>query len=183
MIYKPRSKQHVINIFTPLLNKKKKSTNLFDVFQPYKIPFNLSQDYLDPVDGQVHRSQERCLGISTIQIGSQVYPNCTFFEMTESEISDVCSASSSPHQEDESVPESSASLLDGLASFALHRGMKRRKRRRTIRYDVIFTLDKKVSTLSNEHTFYAFPREAVTECLTTTAPHKVKEKSAMRKEE
>jgi hypothetical protein len=152
----------------------KKSVNLLDVFQPYKIPVNLSQDYLDPADGQVHRSQERCLGISTLQIGDQVYPNCTFFEITESEISEVCS-SSSGHQEEESVPESPTSSLDGLASFALNNGIspKKRKRRRTIRYDVIFTMDKKVSTLSNEHTFYAFPREAVTECLTTTAPHKV----------
>lgn len=88
----------------------------------------------------------------------------------------MCNSSSSPHQEEESVPESPTSSLDGLASCALSNGMlpKKRKRRRTIRYDVIFTMDKKVSTLSNEHTFYAFPREAVTECLTTTAPHKVK---------
>ncbi|KAI9467787.1 MAG: hypothetical protein EXX96DRAFT_592344 [Benjaminiella poitrasii] len=44
---------------------------------------------------------------------------------------------------------------------------------RLIRHDIIFT-NKKLSIPSPAHVFYVFPQDAVTECLTSVAPHKVK---------
>lgn len=38
-----------------------------------------------------------------------------------------------------------------------------------IRYEIIFTVDKGPIHLSPEHTFFALPRDAVTECLTDTS--------------
>lgn len=63
--------------------------------------------------------------------------------------------------------------MDGLANFALNntKGLppKKRKRRRMIRYEIIFTVDKGPIHLSPEHTFFALPRDAVTECLAETS--------------
>lgn len=130
----------------------------------YKLPLHISQDYIDPVDGHVHRFQNRCLGSCSLTFGSLVYPLATFYEITESEISEInrCEGSSPDDEAD--------TALDGLANFALNntKGLppKKRKRRRMIRYEIIFTVDKGPIHLSPEHTFFALPRDAVTECLT-----------------
>lgn len=42
-----------------------------------------------------------------------------------------------------------------------------------IRYEIIFTVDKGPIHLSPEHTFFALPRDAVTERLSESIPHKV----------
>lgn len=141
-----------------------KGRNLVDAFQTYKIPSNISQDYIDPVDGHVHRYQNKYLGVCSLQFGNQVYPQATFYEITESEISEMtCLA-----EEDELSPplSSDASLPKGLPP-------KKRKRRRMIRYDIIFTVDKGFIQLSPDHVFFTLSRDAVTECLTDAAPHKL----------
>lgn len=145
---------------------KNKSLNLLDVFQPYKIPYQLLNDQADG-----HRFQQKCLGVACIHIGNVTVPRCTFFEIIESaEISDA-----SPEQEECTFHSDESSSLDGLASFALTKSLppKKRRRRRMLRYDLVFTVDKKADHITSLGTYYSFPREALTECLTTSTPHKV----------
>ncbi|GAA5805912.1 hypothetical protein HPULCUR_011438 [Helicostylum pulchrum] len=154
-----------------------------DAFQLYKLPLHISQDYIDPVDGHVHRFQNRCLGTCSLKSGSIDFPQVTFYEITESEISEskLHQEVSSPEEEHtpESPPNNNNNSLDGLANFALNnnniKGLppKKRKRRRMIRYEIIFTVDKGPIHLSPEHTFFALPRDAVTERLNESIPHKL----------
>lgn len=125
------------------------------MFQPFKIS---NQELSDP-----HRFEQKCLGVACIHVGDKTIPQCTFYEIIEStEISET----SSPEQEELLVYSDESSSLDGLASFALTKSLppKKRKRRRMVRCDLVFTVDA---------TFYSFPRETLVECLTTTVPHKV----------
>lgn len=147
------------------------------------------------MDGHVHRFQNRCLGVSGIKSGSHVFPHATFYEITESEISEIVSStklsSSSPpssssstahhhnqqqqQQHEVSSPEEESHIQDSSSSSMI-KGLppKKRKRRRMIRYEIIFTVDKGPIQLSPEYTFYTLPRDAVTESFTDSAPHKVK---------
>ncbi|KAG2236791.1 hypothetical protein INT48_006975 [Thamnidium elegans] len=141
---------------------------LLDAFQLYKLPLHISQDYIDPVDGHVHRFQNRCLGTCSLTSGSIDFPQVTFYEITESEISESKLHQEVSSPEEEPTPDSPPNNnLDGLANFALNnnniKGLppKKRKRRRMIRYEIIFTVDKGPIHLSPEHTFFALPRDAL----------------------
>ncbi|KAG2192414.1 hypothetical protein INT47_007880, partial [Mucor saturninus] len=150
---------------------------LLDAFQLYKLPIHISQDYIDPVDGHVHRFQNRCLGSCSLTFGSIVFPLATFYEITESEISEINTRCDGSPDDDAFTPINTTAdntALDGLANYALNtttKGLppKKRKRRRMIRYEIIFSVDKGPIHLSPEHTFFALPRDAVTECLTETS--------------
>lgn len=176
-------KEAIVLIVSHFIYEKERST-LLDAFQLYKLPLHISQDYIDPVDGHVHRFQNRCLGTCSLKSGSVDFPQVTFYEITESEISESKLHQEVSSPEEDGTPESPPNSLDGLANFALSnnntcnnniKGLppKKRKRRRVIRYEIIFTVDKGTVHLSPEHTFFVLPRDAVTECLTESIPHKV----------
>lgn len=114
----------------------------------------------------MHRYQNKYLGVCSLQFGNQVYPQATFYEITESEISEMTCLAEEDELSSHSPPLSEASLPKGLPP-------KKRKRRRMIRYDIIFTVDKGLIRLSPDHVFFTLSRDAVTECLTDAAPHKV----------
>ncbi|CAO3653012.1 unnamed protein product [Mucor hiemalis] len=139
---------------------------IHNAFQVYKIPSNISQDYIDPVDGHVHCYQNKCLGVCSLKFGSQVYPQVTFYEITQSEISEMTCLAEEDELSSNSPPLSDATLPKGLPP-------KKRKRRRMIRYDIIFTVDKGFIRLSPDHVFFTLSRDAVTECLTNASPHKL----------
>lgn len=114
----------------------------------------------------MHRYQNKCLGVCSLKFGSQVYPQVTFYEITESEISEMTCLAEEDELSSNSPPLSDATLPKGLPP-------KKRKRRRMIRYDIIFTVDKGFIRLSPDHVFFTLSRDAVTESLTDANPHKV----------
>ncbi|KAI9483630.1 MAG: hypothetical protein EXX96DRAFT_558977 [Benjaminiella poitrasii] len=155
-------------------NQDNGSAILLDVFQQYKLPTNV----IDPVDGHAHRFQHRLLGVSSIQLGTKTFPQCTFFELTESEM--VGDGALSPEPMDIVAPEptnedvSENTLLSPVAPTVTTAAASTESKanQRLIRHDIIFT-NKKLSIPSPAHVFYVFPQDAVTECLTSVAPHKV----------
>ncbi|KAI7905425.1 uncharacterized protein BX663DRAFT_549427 [Cokeromyces recurvatus] len=154
-------------------NQDNGSAILLDAFQQYQLPLHLSEDVIDPVDGHVHRFQHRLLGVSSVQLGAKTFPHCTFFEMTESEIIDEEIIISPEQAEPMHTIPNSEKLCDGTTSLKMDLDPKKNNySKRLIRYEIIFT-NKKLSMPSPGHIFYIFPQDAVTECLTTVAPHKV----------
>ncbi|KAI8969650.1 hypothetical protein BDB01DRAFT_816510 [Pilobolus umbonatus] len=159
---------------------------LFDIFQQYNIPTSVTEDDTNTAD-PIHSIQHRYLGKSSIKLGSYLFPFCTFYEVIASDSSDASNQKiynsmevSSPDDDHSSVlPESTPSSLDGLAAFALNSNHvkvlppKKRKRRRVVQSDIIFTLEKEAYQISPKHIYYCFPRDAMTECLTESAPHRV----------
>ncbi|CEI90473.1 hypothetical protein RMCBS344292_04798 [Rhizopus microsporus] len=141
-----------------LQSQSDSSTILLEAFQPYKMPPVFShQTSTDHVDGHHSRFQTRCLGSCHIKLRSVTFPTCTFYELTESEISEISSS-----YKEEMTDESTALLPP-----------KKRKRTKVIRYDLIFTVSNTSQIPMEQQTLYLFPREAMTECLTESAPHKV----------
>lgn len=126
-----------------------------DMFQPFKIPFVFShQTSDDPIDGQHNRFQSRYLGVCRMEYRSIIFPYCTFYELTESEISEISSSKEEMMDESPALPP--------------------KKRKKVMRYDLIFSVDPASSQLSfDQQMLYIFPREAMSECLTESAPHKV----------
>ncbi|KAG1044044.1 hypothetical protein G6F43_011519 [Rhizopus delemar] len=126
-----------------------------DMFQPFKIPFVFShQTSDDPIDGQHNRFQSRYLGVCRMEYRSIIFPHCTFYELTESEISEISSSKEEMMDESPALPP--------------------KKRKKVMRYDLIFSVDPASSQLSfDQQMLYIFPREAMSECLTESAPHKI----------
>ncbi|CAO3673004.1 unnamed protein product [Rhizopus microsporus] len=141
-----------------LQSQSDSSTILLEAFQPYRMPPVFShQTSTDHVDGHHSRFQTRCLGSCHIKLKSVTFPTCTFSELTESEISEISSS-----YKEEMTDESTALLPP-----------KKRKRTKVIRYDLIFTVSNTSQIPMEQQTLYLFPREAMTECLTESAPHKI----------
>lgn len=127
------------------------------MFQPFQMPSLFShQESADPIDGQHNPFQTRCLGVCRMELGSTVIPHCTFYELTESEITEISSFKEEMTDESPALPP------------------KKRKRTRVIRYDLLFSTDPASGQVGfDQQVLYIFPREAMTECLTQSAPHKV----------
>ncbi|KAG1455861.1 hypothetical protein G6F56_006967 [Rhizopus delemar] len=114
------------------------------------------QESADPIDGQHNPFQTRCLGVCRMELGSTVIPHCTFYELTESEITEISSFKEEMTDESPALPP------------------KKRKRTRVIRYDLLFSTDPASGQVGfDQQVLYIFPREAMTECLTQSAPHKI----------
>ncbi|KAI8050143.1 uncharacterized protein B0P05DRAFT_563249 [Gilbertella persicaria] len=127
--------------------RQQDNSALEDVFEPYKL-----DDLMMP------RLKSRYLGMASLQLGSLVYSTCTFFEIAVSENSE-----SSSSEEEEEVPSDG---LDPLPPKKRKRPMNKMKR------TLVFCTDK-TDVMSCHQAFYTFPRNAVTECLTQMAPHKM----------
>ncbi|KAI9265250.1 hypothetical protein BDA99DRAFT_559311 [Phascolomyces articulosus] len=169
-----------------------------EAFHRYTLPINLNQDSISPDGGWTHRIQSRFLGMSSLKVGSFCFPHtASFYEITESEISEIASSSSSkrsspPHHEssDNNDPDCCVDALLSLSTAEIFLGRsspmalppKKRKRRRVIRCDVIFCLDMTTpsssNTFSNHHPpldreYFLFPRDAVVEAVNQASPFEV----------
>jgi hypothetical protein len=161
------------------------------VFTSYPVPIDLGRDIVDPVSGNTIRIQYRYLGNASIQSGSHSCSNAMFYEITESELSEIAfdhkknhtGSNSSTCSSDEVVTMATseitppAVILDSEKSpMALP--PKKRKRRRVIRYEVIFCLENDTErdfrdTILDSRQYYLFPREAIVESLNDTPPLEV----------
>ncbi|KAG0167370.1 hypothetical protein DFQ30_006127, partial [Apophysomyces sp. BC1015] len=140
-----------------------------DAFQRYQFPAQWGQECVDPIDGHAQRFQSRFLGVSCLQFGSRYFFNASFYEITESEISEIAfPEKKSKHQGDDTfdqepecspvstiefqadLPEVDAccGLVDGFSTnfFGPEKPLttlppKKRKRRKIIHYDVVFCFD------------------------------------------
>ncbi|KAI9498832.1 hypothetical protein BDB00DRAFT_866909 [Zychaea mexicana] len=161
-----------------------------EAFLQYTLPVNLNHDSVCPDgSGWTHRIQSRFLGVASLKIGSMFLPNmASFYEITESEISEIASSSSkrsSPLQESSDSNNDPDSCVDALLSLStaeifLGRSSpmalppKKRKRRRVIRYDVVFCLDTPASVdPSPDREYFLFPRDAVVEAVNQASPFEV----------
>ncbi|KAG2218409.1 hypothetical protein INT45_013153 [Circinella minor] len=185
-----------ITATTTLSNNMNNTSWIPEAFHRYTLPVNLNQDSISPDGGWTHRIQSRFLGVASLKAGSLCFPNTvSFYEITESEISEIASSSSSkrssPSQQQQQLQESSDNndpdcCVDALLSLStseifLGRSSpialppKKRKRRRVIRYDVIFCLDT-IHTTNHpplDREYFLFPRDAVVEAVNQTSPFEV----------
>ncbi|KAI9248202.1 hypothetical protein BY458DRAFT_465073 [Sporodiniella umbellata] len=141
-----------------LKSEPAQSSILVDMFQPFQMPSVFShQESTDPIDGPHQPFQARCLGACRMELGSIVMPYCTFYELTESEMSEINSS-----KEEE--------MMDEPPTLP----PKKRKRTKIIRYELMFSTEPASNQYSlDKQSLYLFPREAMTECLTQSAPHKI----------
>ncbi|KAF7727714.1 hypothetical protein EC973_007270 [Apophysomyces ossiformis] len=176
-----------------------------DAFQRYQFPTQWDLDCVDPVDGHIPRFQSRFLGVSSLHLGSEYLCKVRFYDIAESEISEI------PSQEkkcpsDEILDSESESNLLPTTEFQVdpsEMGMacgptdgpyvststseqylpslppKKRKRRKIIRYDVVFCLDiphmfpGEEMQLSSEYEYFIFPHDAVVEAINRDPPLEV----------
>jgi hypothetical protein len=157
-------------------------------FTSYPVPIDLGRDIIDPISGNTIRIQYRYLGNASVKSGSHFCSNAMFYEIAESELTEISfdpkknESNSSTCSSDEVVTMATseitppAVILDSEKSpMALP--PKKRKRRRVIRYEVIFCLENSDfrDTILDSRQYYLFPREAIVESLNDTPPLEVTE--------
>jgi hypothetical protein len=133
------------------------SVQVADAFQQYK--------------SEETTVQSRYLGVSSIKLGTQVFPFCIFYEITDSEISIVNRVKKVKleQESDEDEIPLSPTALDCPAKTL----PPKKRRKYLVQYEIIFSVEEGATPFSKDFTFYSLPQNAVTECLTETAPYKV----------
>ncbi|OBZ88924.1 GATA transcription factor 14 [Choanephora cucurbitarum] len=126
------------------------SAPLIAMFEPYEF-----------CKEEMDRFKSRCLGQASLRVGSHMYSSCAFFE--------IVSENSDGHQSEEEMLVESP-----LGEVCLP--PKKRKRstclKSSMRYTIVFCMEG-LTELSLDRPFYLLPRHAVTECLTSAAPHQI----------
>ncbi|KAI8139835.1 hypothetical protein BJV82DRAFT_625180 [Fennellomyces sp. T-0311] len=150
-----------------------------EAFHRYTLPSNLNQEVCSDGGSWTHRIQSRFLGVSCLKVGS-CSSQTTFYEISESEISEIAPSTKRSSESSDNDPECVDALLS-LSTAEIFLGNKspmalppkKRKRRRVIRYDVIFCLDMAQKEPTQEREYYLFPRDAVVEAVNQASPFEV----------
>lgn len=147
-------------------------------FVKYSFPIDLGRDRIDPIHGHIVRMQSRYLGTASVKSGSFFYTSALFYEITESEISEVAFKAQNNSSGSSACSSDEVAVLDSEKS-TMTLPPKKRKRRRVLRYDVIFCLllnsDKsRHQNLLDSRQYYLFPREAIVASFTENPPFEVK---------
>lgn len=160
-------------------------------FTRYPVPNDIGQDIIDPISGNTMRIQYRYLGNACVKSGTQFSSNAMFYEIAQSELSENSKknhqngSNSSTCSGDEVVTMASTSEITPPPPMAVILDTekcpmalppKKRKRRRVLRYEVIFCLETAKDfqhTILDSRQYYLFPREAIVESLNDTPPLEV----------